>query len=457
MTSSFLCVRGSAGRFLTIVGALALAVVPWASGCSKTSDESSDEGNKTENPADKNSAATKKKPVGKTPDSTSGKLPSDDKLDWYRIVVESEEAPEVPAFVGFDGKGVAVVANGDERLPATGTVTDDKFDFLFPVMGTKLVLKKKGKRYEGKWYGKFYFHKNFKAWAEKVDKPSPLTRFSDAKDPPSADISGSWLADIEVFGKSGMVFRQKPDGEIQGTILPPDVGDTRYMAGKVSGKRVQASTFDGMHSYLLDAKLRDDDVLEGHWSFSGVGHWKFTAKRGERPGLDHILNVKTIDDVRTVTIEALDEPPYLGNPVIVDYFGTWCPACLDLTPQLARLYEKYKDQGLQIHAVALELDTDRVKVNKRIENYKARYNIPWEIDIRQVENVNDELPIEFDDVQGFPLTLFLNRDHTIEGMSTAFVSEAAPEEHKAMVELFEKWTKAIVNSKPPKPGKKSEK
>lgn len=437
-------------RLILSLSLLAALALPGA-GCSKDKDKAAKDEGANAPKTDTPKSDTPKSDTDPIAPPASAAAPADGDLSWYRVVIESEQAPEVPFFIGFDGKGLAVVANGDERLVATGTVTDEAFEFYFPVLGTALSMKKEGDRYQGKWLAAFYFQQDFPAWAEKVERPSSLTRFSQVEEPPAAgvDVSGDWVAEVEVFGTAGAVFRQMPDGSLSGAMVPPDVGDSRYLSGQVSGNKLYMSSFDGMHSYLVEAELLADGSMKGVWSFTGVGRWPFTAKRGTQPGMESFVTVKTVDNARTVTIPELDNPPYKGNPVIVDYFGTWCPACLDLTPQLVLLHERHKDQGLQILAIALEVETDRAKVEQRIAEYKAKYNIPWDIQIRLVENFNDELPIEFDDVQGFPLTLFLRRDHTLAGMSTAFVSEAAPKEHKAMVAQFDAWAQEIVSSKAP--------
>lgn len=45
---------------------------------------------------------------------------------------------------------------------------------------------------------------------------------------------------------------------------------------------------------------------------------------------------------------------YKGEVVLLNFWATWCPPCLDEMPDLNRLYEEYKDQGLRIITVSDE-------------------------------------------------------------------------------------------------------
>lgn len=40
-----------------------------------------------------------------------------------------------------------------------------------------------------------------------------------------------------------------------------------------------------------------------------------------------------------------------GHPVVVTFWGTWCPPCRDEFPELDALYRKHRDAGLEVLAV----------------------------------------------------------------------------------------------------------
>lgn len=45
---------------------------------------------------------------------------------------------------------------------------------------------------------------------------------------------------------------------------------------------------------------------------------------------------------------------YKGKWVLVNYWATWCPPCLEEIPDLVSLYDEHKDKDLMVIGVALE-------------------------------------------------------------------------------------------------------
>ena len=46
-----------------------------------------------------------------------------------------------------------------------------------------------------------------------------------------------------------------------------------------------------------------------------------------------------------------------GKVVLIDFWATWCPPCVALSPDIARLYDKYHSQGLEV--ISLSADSDK--------------------------------------------------------------------------------------------------
>ncbi len=72
------------------------------------------------------------------------------------------------------------------------------------------------------------------------------------------------------------------------------------------------------------------------------GDTQQTAKVGE-PAPDFTL--------RTPDGESVSLSDYRGKTVLVNFWATWCPPCKTEMPDMEQLYQKYKDQGLEIIAV----------------------------------------------------------------------------------------------------------
>ena len=76
-------------------------------------------------------------------------------------------------------------------------------------------------------------------------------------------------------------------------------------------------------------------------------------------------------------IELVDEPTfnasnYFGSVVLINFWDTWCGPCQDEQPDLNRLYNDYRDDGLQIIGVSFA----RSGV-PAVATYLEEYEVPY--------------------------------------------------------------------------------
>ena len=73
------------------------------------------------------------------------------------------------------------------------------------------------------------------------------------------------------------------------------------------------------------------------------------------------ISLTSTDGITTYKLSDLK-----GKVVIVSFWASWCPYCRKDNPSLVKLYDKYKDKGLEIYSVSL--DTDKSAWQKAIKD-----------------------------------------------------------------------------------------
>jgi thiol-disulfide isomerase/thioredoxin len=63
------------------------------------------------------------------------------------------------------------------------------------------------------------------------------------------------------------------------------------------------------------------------------------------------VNVKRIDDARLNEIISADD-----NRLVLSFMAAWCGPCIDELPALNKLHNRYKDRGLQIVGISIDLE-----------------------------------------------------------------------------------------------------
>ena len=96
-----------------------------------------------------------------------------------------------------------------------------------------------------------------------------------------------------------------------------------------------------------------------------------------------------------------------GKTLIVDFWGTWCPPCRQEIPHFVTLKEKYADQGLEIVGINYE-DGSQEEIIAKIEEFHTANKMNYPCVIGD-ETTQSQVP----DFQGFPTTLFIDRNGTV--------------------------------------------
>jgi cytochrome c biogenesis protein CcmG/thiol:disulfide interchange protein DsbE len=84
----------------------------------------------------------------------------------------------------------------------------------------------------------------------------------------------------------------------------------------------------------------------------------------DAPGFE----LKSLDG-ETVSLEE-----HRGRIVVVDFWATWCPPCLMSIPELVEVQEKYRDKGVTILGISVDLPDQMSEADLRAFKNKLKMN-----------------------------------------------------------------------------------
>ena len=118
-----------------------------------------------------------------------------------------------------------------------------------------------------------------------------------------------------------------------------------------------------------------------------------------KPAPDFILR-----DLRGNQVSLSD---FRGQPVVLNFWATWCMPCRAEIPYLDTLYTKYKGQGLVI--LGANTETDYMKV-KRFAQARISYTVL----------LDGSTQAEGYEIRGIPCTYYINRKGIVRDCSVGF-------------------------------------
>lgn len=104
-------------------------------------------------------------------------------------------------------------------------------------------------------------------------------------------------------------------------------------------------------------------------------------------------------DGRTLTLEQLR-----GKPVLVTFWATTCPSCVEEIPHLTELYRELNPKGLEIIGVAMAYDPP-----EQVRAMVRQRQIPYPI----VLDSEERIAREFDNVQLTPTSVLVSPEGRI--------------------------------------------
>ena len=137
-----------------------------------------------------------------------------------------------------------------------------------------------------------------------------------------------------------------------------------------------------------------------------------------RAAPDFLLETSTGGELRLSDLQ--------GQPVVVNFWATWCPPCRAEMPELVAAYDRYRGDGLVIVAVNLQ------EADKQVEQFADEFGIEFPIvidrdgELRTVWRLGGPFG-------GIPSSYFIDASGVIRSVFYGPMREAALEERLAEI------------------------
>ncbi len=139
-------------------------------------------------------------------------------------------------------------------------------------------------------------------------------------------------------------------------------------------------------------------------------------------GLPATISQAPAWELKTVDGATLSSADFAGQPVVLNFWGTWCPPCREEIPALIKLQSEFEDRGLAVIGIAAEQNP--AGLGKFVDQNEINYPVVL---------ADAEVLAAYGGVKVFPTTFFINA----EGKVVSYVEGALP------YETFEKAAKSL--------------
>jgi thiol-disulfide isomerase/thioredoxin len=115
-----------------------------------------------------------------------------------------------------------------------------------------------------------------------------------------------------------------------------------------------------------------------------------------------------LEDV--VTGDPITSSSFEGKSLLVTFWATWCPPCIQEIPNLIKLQNEYRDTGFSV--VAISVDQEKGVVQKMVNRKEINYPVMM---------ADQSVTREFGGVYGIPTSFLVSKKGTVVKKYSGFV------------------------------------
>ena len=354
------------------------------------------------------------------------------------------------------------IINGKERFRVNEISTlSDSVIIQMPLFDSEIRAVLKNETLSGQWIK--HFGDSDEVMQFNAQK-GEFWRFFKDNTTTNPDISGRWSVTFNTLNKQSSYasvgeFTQE-NGRVFGTFLTT-TGDYRFLEGTVSDQKLYLSCFDGSHAYLFTGKLLNDSTITEGKFYSGLSSIEtWTANKDDKailPDAYSITDLKPGYDKIDFSFPGLDgkkvslsDQKFKNKIVLVQFFGSWCPNCMDETAYLTSFHKKYQEKGVEIIALAYERTKDFERSRKNIARLRDRFSVPYDMLVtgftKDKVEVSKSLPM-LKQFMAFPTLMIIDKNGKIRKIHTGFSGPGTGTHYSDFVKEFEKTIADLLAEK----------
>ncbi len=118
---------------------------------------------------------------------------------------------------------------------------------------------------------------------------------------------------------------------------------------------------------------------------------------------------------------------YRGQPLVINFWASWCPPCVEEAPALERVWQSYRDQGI----VVLGVNMQDAEGDARA--FLAQFNITYP----NGPDTTGSVTVDYG-VIGLPVTFFVDRQGVVQRRWVGAISESQ----------LTTWAEALLSGAP---------
>lgn len=388
---------------------------------------------------------------------------------WYGTIKNNSgeqvaftlEVVNDPAKVNGMVNVTGTLVNGADRLASTsGSFDGQSIKLNYDFYDGELQARITGDQLQGVFV---------RQW-QKQTLTRPLEAVRQLKEPgvtgAATDLTGDWLLKVGE-GDQQRLWRaamQTNSGKATGTIIPVS-GDWGNLAGTFTPDNILTlNRFDGINSRIFKAQLQADGTLAG---FVDLGLFdpkrKVVAERitdknkalvASLPDPNSYTRMRNASEPFRFSFPDLDgklvswnDERFKNKAVVISITGSWCPNCHEETPFLQDMYTRYKDQGLEIVALAFEYTGQVSRDLEQVKIFAERHGVKYPMLLAgSTEDAPQKLP-QLVNFGAYPTALFIGRDGLVKRVHAGFEGKATGERFTKLKTEVENEIKELLSGR----------